>query len=332
MRNQWTPPILLLAILTAGAAQSQASLFDHLYRPDSLVEVALQCDWDSLLVVRKTEKEIDGKFFFGKKSGEMTELKVGISVRGKFRRRICQFPPVRLEFSKKELRSEGILPLDNMKLVTHCLDDSLSQERMAREYLIYRMYQALSPYAFRAQLAQVKYLDVDRSKESKTNYGILLEDDLVLAHRMGLQQTDTINLSPGDFPEDMVDVHALFQYLIGNTDWNLIMSRNVDLLEEKGARRFVLIPYDFDFSGFVNASYAIPNPDYQLKSLRQRVYLGGQPPSESARNKVLAQKTAFIDLIRKSAFLSAAAKADCIGYLNSGFRDIKKNKMAFPKM
>lgn len=330
MRSYWRPFVILLACLGPGPVKGQVPLFDFLYRPDSLLEIALQCNWDAWMGVRKTDQEVEGKFFFPKKNGERMELKAGISVRGKFRRRACEFPPIRLEFSKKELRAKGFLPLDNMKLVTHCLDDSLSQERMAREYLIYRMYQSLSPYSFRAQFTKVGYTDDDPSKPHFSQYGILLEDDLVLAHRMGLEQTDTLNLGPSDFPEDMVDVHALFQYLIGNTDWNLSMSRNMNLLADKGSGGFILVPYDFDFSGFVNASYAIPNPDFKLKSLRQRIYLGGQPPSESARAKVLAQKTVFIDLIRKSRFLSPAAKRDCIGYLHSGFREIKKNKIVYP--
>ncbi len=330
MRSSWRPLVIFLACLGPGPVIGQVSLFDFLYRPDSLLEIALQCDWEAWMAVRRTEQEVDGRFFVPDKNGERLGLKAGISVRGKFRRRVCEFPPIRLEFSKKELRSKGFLPLDNMKLVTHCLDDSLSQERMAREYLIYRMYQSLSPYAFRAQFSKVDYLDNDPSKPVLTQYGILLEDDLVLAQRMGLEQADTLNLGPSDFPEDMVDVHALFQYLIGNTDWSLAMSRNMNLLADKGSGRYILVPYDFDFAGFVNASYAIPNPDFKLKSLRQRVYLGGQPPSESARAKVLAQKPVFIDLIRKSPFLTATAKADCIGFLNSGFREIKKNKIVYP--
>ena len=322
--------IPFLFLLVSQAGQAQKSLFDQVYRPDTLLEVVLQCDWDSLMAIRKTEKEIEGKFFFPGRSGEMEELEVGISVRGKFRRRVCEFPPIRLEFSKKELRKKNLLPLDNLKLVTHCIDDSLSQERMAREYLIYRMYQLLSPWSLRAQLAEVKYIDIDRSRQSHSAYGILLEDDLMLAERTGVERTDTLGLAPADFYEDMEAVHALFQYLIGNTDWDLFMSRNMHLLQDKQTGRYIIVPYDFDFSGFVNASYAIPNPDYKLKTLRQRAYLGKAAPSESARDKVLAQKSAMLTLIKKSPFLSPAAKSDCVMYLNSGFRDIKNNKIVFP--
>lgn len=322
----------MLTFLVPWSGNAQKSLFDLLYRPDSVFEIGLRCEWDSVMVLRRTDTEVDGKFFFQKRSGEMVELKAGISSRGKFRRRICDFPPIRLEFSKKELREMGLLPLDNMKLVTHCRIDSLSYERIAKEYLIYRMYQLVSPYSFRAQLVEVKYLDIDPSRPTIIQHGVLLEDDRVLAQRTGIERRDTMGLSPAVFQDDIVDVHALFQYLIGNSDWSLAMSRNLNMFFDKGSGRFILVPFDFDFSGLVNASYAIPNSDYKLKTLRQRVYLGGSPPSESARNKVLAQKKAIIDLIKKSRFLSPEAQLDCILYLNSGFRDIKKNKLAFPEM
>ena len=34
------------------------------------------------------------------------------------------------------------------------------------------------------------------------------------------------------------------------------------------------LPYDFDFSGLVNAPYAVANPNYEIKFVRDRIYLG----------------------------------------------------------
>ena len=34
------------------------------------------------------------------------------------------------------------------------------------------------------------------------------------------------------------------------------------------------IPYDFDFSGLINAPYADPNPQFNIRSVRTRVYRG----------------------------------------------------------
>ena len=332
MRNLLNIGWLVLLGVTPIAAQSPENntVFDQFYRPEGPVEMVLQTSWDSLSAIRNTDREIDGKLIFQQTNGKMTEWKLNISVRGRYRRRICDFPPLKLDFSKKDLEKAGLLPLDKLKLVTHCLEDPLSDDRIFREHVLYQIYQLLTPYSFRTQLVQVKYLDLDHSQLLPSWYGILIEDDQMLANRLGMERIDTLNLSAGDFPEYQAEVQALFQYLIGNSDWDLQMCRNLQILEDPRSGKFHLVPFDFDFSGFVNAPYAIPNPDYKLAHIRERVYQGGSPPSAQARTIVLSQKKAIYKLIRKNPHLSPESKYDCLSYLRVGFRDIKRNKLTFP--
>lgn len=330
MRNAFTLAALLFVFQQAGAQQQGVTLFDRMFRQDTILDITLLCDWDSVLAVRKTEIEIDGKLQFAVRGGSVENWDTGISSRGKFRRRVCEFPPIKLEFSKKDLREAGLLPFDDLKLVTHCLDDPGSGERIIREYLIYRIYQMLTPYTCRVQLVRVRYADEDHSRPDELHMGMLIEEDRMRANRLGLSVVDTLNLQFGSFPADMPDLHGLFQYLIGNTDWSLPASRNLEMLRDEKTGLFYMIPFDFDFSGLVNAPYAVPNPDYRLSNIRQRVYLGPWPPSESAIMQVLARKKDILKFIRKFPHLSMEAKADIIEYLNTGFGDIKRNKMAVP--
>jgi hypothetical protein len=70
---------------------------------------------------------------------------------------------------------------------------------------------------------------------------------------------------------------ALFNYMIGNLDWNPVTFHNVRLIRTEDGR-YVTVPYDFDFSGVVRARYAVPSPAimerYGIRSVRQRVYRG----------------------------------------------------------
>ena len=50
---------------------------------------------------------------------------------------------------------------------------------------------------------------------------------------------------------------AVFEYLIGNTDWSAVGSHNVRLIKCKDYPLPLPIAYDFDYSGFVNAPYAV---------------------------------------------------------------------------
>ena len=48
---------------------------------------------------------------------------------------------------------------------------------------------------------------------------------------------------------------AAFNFMIGNLDWSLVMARNIKLFKHPGLHKCIVIPYDFDYSNVVDASY-----------------------------------------------------------------------------
>ena len=73
---------------------------------------------------------------------------------------------------------------------------------------------------------------------------------------------------------------ALFQFMIGNTDWSIARERNTMLLRTADGRQ-VPVPYDLDMSGLVNADYAGPAPALPIDDVRERYFLGYcQPGTE----------------------------------------------------
>ena len=78
--------------------------------------------------------------------GAAVSWRAVLSLRGKFRRMRCQFPPLRVQFKKDTLRALGLADHNDLKLVTHCMDDpDSSRENILREYLCYRLYNILTP-------------------------------------------------------------------------------------------------------------------------------------------------------------------------------------------
>jgi Fe-S-cluster formation regulator IscX/YfhJ len=66
---------------------------------------------------------------------------------------------------------------------------------------------------------------------------------------------------------------SLFQYMIGNSDYSILKLHNVMILRDAKSVRFP-VPYDFDYSGLVDAHYAIPAKELGLASVRDRLYRG----------------------------------------------------------
>ena len=69
---------------------------------------------------------------------------------------------------------------------------------------------------------------------------------------------------------------AVFQYMTSNTDWALTKLHNVKLLFVNNNMSFYPVPYDFDWSGFVNAPYAAPAPQIGTTHVCQHTYRGYQ--------------------------------------------------------
>jgi hypothetical protein len=98
-------------------------------------------------------------------------------------------------------------------------------------------------------------------------------------------------------------------------------------LKFKDGSKAAIVPYDFDFSGFVNASYALPNADYKLTSIRERIFLSlTQSDAEIASTKALfeSKRQAMIDHIKGFKALSAAGRSDAINYLESFYESLKQ--------
>ena len=77
--------------------------------------------------------------------------------------------------------------------------------------------------------------------------------------------------------DDLASVrHAMFQYLIGNTDYSQADMHNVKVMFRE--TDFIPLPFDFDMAGFVNCSYAVVSQigeeKLPLSSVRQRLYRG----------------------------------------------------------
>jgi hypothetical protein len=58
--------------------------------------------------------------------------------------------------------------------------------------------------------------------------------------------------------------------MIGNTDWSVWNQHNIELLKEDTSAKPIVVPFDFDWSGIVNAPYAIPAGS--LPSVKTRYY------------------------------------------------------------
>ena len=198
---------------------------------------------------------------------------VKIKTRGNFRRLAtnCKYPPLLLNFSKNKQPKNTLFSGQNkLKLVTSCR----GSEFVIQEYLVYCLYNLITPYSFKAQLVNVTYKDAIKEKIINKSYGILLEDEKQMAERNEAKILKQLKLSPLAIQRQKFLKMAVFEYLIGNTDWSIQYQQNIKLIQTNPSSLPISVPYDFDHAGIVRAPYAKPPPALKMRNTLERRYRG----------------------------------------------------------
>jgi len=313
-------------------AQQLPTIFDLLYG-EEVLEARLTGDMTRLLSDKHSGEAIEAVFSYTVE-GKVVSRPVELSLRGRFRRMTCDFPPLLMQFKKKQLKKEGLAEHNDIKLVTHCLDNAaLSKRNLIKEYLAYKVLALLTDHSFRVQLARITYVDSAELLPKTRRYALLIEDEDELAERLGASECGDC-LNPDITRMDMQDLAlmSVFQYMIGNTDWSVLMNRNVKLFETNTTGQLLSVPYDFDFSGWVNAPYAKPNIDLGQVAVTQRFYVG-LALNDTLRRYTFAlfeEKRAEIQtLVAGCRKLDAKSRQDLLDYLDSFYEDIRNIDMRF---
>jgi len=247
-----------------------------LFRSEAPLVLELEADFGQLLEDRDQESEERPARITLQRPGGEVSVPLEVRTRGNFRLRdhICPFPPLRLDFPEDSIAGTPLEGQDKLKLVTHCRDWDSYEQNVLEEYLAYRIYNLLTDVGFRVQLALITYRDTSGKHEAVSRLGFLLEEEDALAARLGGQMLEVPSAHPDDFVPRQAGLMYLFEFMIGNTDWSLVQFHNVKLIRIES--EYFPIPYDFDFSGLVDAPYAGPNPALaqRISTVTERLYWG----------------------------------------------------------
>jgi hypothetical protein len=253
---------------------------------------------------------------------------VAVRVRGNSRLRVCSFPPLRLDFEAKDASASVFAGQDKLKLVTHCSDRRRDAGNVYDEYLAYLLYNLVSDYGYRVRLVSIRYADsAGTAGGAGAQQAFLIESDKEFAARHGATTQALPGVVLSKMDEEQAARTFVFEYLIGNTDWSLVTAdteeeccHNIDLFELKG--RTLLVPYDFDLAGLVDASYAKPDPALKMRNVRTRRYRGycvPVPVLADALEAVIGQRDAIMETAAAVPAADADALAERVEYLEEFF-------------
>jgi hypothetical protein len=249
--------------------------------------------------------------------------------RGHFRKTManCTYPPLLLHFSKKDTPSNSLFSgQEKIKLVMPCQGD----EYVIREWLLYKIYNLVTGKSFRTRLVRIELNDEQKKKKTNPFYGFLLEDEGQMAKRNQMMVVEKQLLRMEQTEINTFLRMAVFQYLIGNTDWSVQYQQNIKLLVSNSQGMPYTVPYDFDHAGMVNAPYALPAEELQMRSVRERRYRGFCITDMSQFKETLALfnrlKEPIYQLYTSCSFLDAKYIKSATQYLDEFYNTINNEK------
>lgn len=249
---------------------------------------------------------------------------VRIKARGIYRRDNCSLPPFWLNIRYSGIEADSLRGIRRMKMVVRCRHSTPYENYILREYLVYKMYNLITPYSFRVRLVRLTIVNTGNDNEVSSDWAFLIEPEELMAKRLNARVVKLNELSMKTVNSTLMDELAMFQYMIGNGDYSITGRHNVKILANNstsGPYGFIPVPYDFDYTGLVNTHYAIPNESLGTKTVRERYYMGpcrSGPVHRHAIQKLILDQDEIVELITNFEYMEEEEKMNMIAYI-AGF-------------
>ena len=320
--------------LTKEEWKSQSDMPLDLFNEEIPLKITLESDFKQLIRDKRKDKYQEALLHYSLNDSIVVRHIIRIKPRGVFRKNYCSKPPLKLNFSKTKFIRKELNELGKMKMVYACKRSNLGEEYVLKEYLVYKMYNILSELSFAVRLIDLTYLDIGRKNPKMYNgHAFLIEEVDKLANRNELYPAKVTKAIQKDIdPVNMAKV-ALFEYMIGNTDWTVTYAHNTKLFTRKNApfQKPIAVPYDFDYSGLVNTDYAVPTDKLSIKSVRERVYMGlcfNKQIFVEAFIEFIEKKGKIYSLINSFQYIQESTRKEMISYLDDFYKQITRENAA----
>ena len=253
---------------------------------------------------------------------------IRVIARGHIRKEICYLPPVKLNFHNES--SPKLYPLNSLKMVCTCFENSNGDQLLLKEYLVYKIFNLITDISFRVRLLDLSYEDVNPKKKTYVGHAFLVESDKALAKRNDCEELKNTRSHSEYTNRNQMTIVAIFQYMIGNTDFGVSVNHNIILIQpaKDSTARPIVVPYDFDYAGIVDAYYAVPNEGLDIENVRQRLYRGFARTEEELNEAIAIfnkQKEKIYSLIRSFDLLTEKNRKNIIDYLDDFYKTINNN-------
>jgi len=275
-----TAVIVVFGSLAASVSADVNELADPLFQDNETLQVTITGPLTSLVRERPKDDYSAALLEYTETDGTTVKFDLDIRTRGNFRHKNCEYPPVSLNLKKSQTNGTLFDKQNKLKLVIHCDYSEQYEQVVLREYLAYRILNAVTNMSFRVRLLRVTYVNTEVQGGGQVRYGFLIEHKNRLGKRYDLKDLEIERTTVAAIQPDRLNLTSVFAFLIGNTDFSPIAGPPDNecchnyVLFGNDVDPLIAVPYDFDQSGIVDAPYAKPDRHFRISDVRQRLYRG----------------------------------------------------------
>ncbi|MDZ7740776.1 MAG: hypothetical protein U5Q03_03245 [Bacteroidota bacterium] len=207
--------------------------------------------------------------------------------------------------------------------MTHCNNlDRSAEDYLMSEYLAYRIFNQIHNISHRVRLVRVDYHDILGKYRSLSRYAFFIEKSEQLAERADLQYMECDHLSMDQLNMDYYNLVSVFQFLIGNTDWSVMIPKNITPMAGEDSLNIYIAPYDFDLSFLVRPSYIEKNPGLNpdKSTAKIKAYCQSLDDFQAVIRVVTGKKAAILKSVRKFELLGNRQKKHMLKFLEGRFK------------
>jgi hypothetical protein len=301
----------------------------RLFEEDNLIEITMRFDLSEYFRTKPRKNYLSANLTFHISKTDSINKDIRIRTRGVFRNQFCVYPPIELNFKKADFGYTDLNMISKIKLVPPCGWVKENENYLLREFLVYKLFNVLTDTSFRVRLLTINYIDTKKKRKPFRQYGFFIEPVNMLTARTNSIQIKSRILNQKSIVPKVMDRLAIFNYMIGNYDWAVPGQHNVLIIKSlvfEALGLGIAIPYDFDWTGLVNADYAVPAETVGTQNVRERIFLGVCRSKEIYQKDLqlfLKKKGELYNVINEFPYLNQGEKKDMIGYLNGFFDKIE---------
>jgi hypothetical protein len=304
----------------------------RLFEDTEPLEITLRYDLSTYFRTKPKKGYMKANITFFPGKSDSISRDINLKTRGAFRNGYCQFAPIELSFKNADFGYSDLNRITKLKLVTQCKTGSTDGNYIIREYLTYKLFQIFTDTSFRVRMLKINYVDSENKRKSVKNSGFFIEPVDFLTARTNSVQINLLTLDQKSIVPVIMDRLAIFNYMIGNYDWSVPKQHNVKVIKPlvySASGLVTAIPYDFDWTGLVNADYAIPADVIGTQNVRERLFLGVCRSKEVYWKDLaifIEKKDEIYKVINEFPYLSPKDKKDITGYIDGFYNQLAGRK------